>query len=889
MAGISKPDVGEIEKGLRLFAPEGSWHELRGLGVPNGHRPLTATGWFSSIPLMAKEAARLDRLGGNIYFTLNPTIEDISARAENKTVAAESKKCTNDTQIVALEWLFIDIDAAKTIKDVAATDEQHEAALARAGQIRAWLMQEWNWPAPVVMDSGNGAYLLFRIGLENNAANTDLIAQVLKALAAKFDDDKATIDTGVFNASRIARVPGTLNRKGDNTATRPHRRSRVVECPEEFETVSREQLEQIVGESQDQDSTQNRDSHNSSAGMASASPQLEAVLKALQEQHGITAKGPELCKDGKKYVLSACPFNPAHQGGTSVAIIEYTNGTKQYSCLHEPDCKGRRKWGDVLGKLGLRQSTSESAGGGKGKANGSAEHDSWPVPEPLGGELPPVPAFDLRLLPDALRALVRDTSERMQVPLDFPAIASVLCLAGAAGRRAFIQPKAEDSGWIVVPNLWGALIGLPGIMMKSPTINTMTKPLTSIEKLWRSLFETEMGEYEHEKEMAELRLTAWKQQFVAAEKNPKKASPIRPDVSIAKPVLKRLIVHDASPEKLHEILCENPAGVLMIRDELAGWLARLDEEGHGGERQFFLTLWNGDTPYSVDRIGRGSLYGEACCMSLLGGIQPSRLRNYLADALYDGPQNDGLFQRLQLMVYPDPIREWVYTDRLPKHDAIAQAGRLYQRLVDLDVEQPRLYKFGPLAQELFVDWLTKLEQKLRNAELHPALVCHLSKYRSLMPSLALLFQLADDDPDKAPQGFEGFEGFEGGGGYPLPNNETYLASLEHAKQAAAFCEYLEAHARRVYTMIISPERAGAAEIGRHLTAGWKRVEGTFTVRDVYQNDWSRLDSPARVRPALEILKDAGWVRQIESERPTGPGRPSEIYTINPRLQRQEEA
>jgi len=322
----------------------------------------------------------------------------------------------------------------------------------------------------------------------------------------------------------------------------------------------------------------------------------------------------------------------------------------------------------------------------------------------------------------------------------------------------------------------------------------------------------------------------------------------------------------------------------MIRDELAGWLARLDEDGHGSERQFFLTLWNGDTPYSVDRIGRGSLYGEACCMSLLGGIQPSRLRKYLADALYDGPQNDGLFQRLQLMVYPDPIKEWVYTDRLPQREAIAKAGRLYQRLVDLDVEQPRLYKFDPLAQELFVDWLTRLEKKLRNAELHPALLCHLSKYRSLMPSLALLFQLADDDPDKAS---EGFDGFGGGGGCPLPNNETYLVSLEHAKQAAAFCEYLEAHAQRVYSMVISPERAAAAELGRHLAAGWKRTEGTFTVRDVYRNDWSRLDTPERVRTALEILKDAGWVRQIESERPTG--RPSEVYAINPRLLRQEEA
>jgi hypothetical protein len=52
-------------------------------------------------------------------------------------------------------------------------------------------MLERSWPAPVVVDSGNGAYLLFPIALENNFANTRLIERVLKALAAKFDDDKA--------------------------------------------------------------------------------------------------------------------------------------------------------------------------------------------------------------------------------------------------------------------------------------------------------------------------------------------------------------------------------------------------------------------------------------------------------------------------------------------------------------------------------------------------------------------------------------------------------------------------------------------------------------------------------------------------------------------------
>ena len=52
---------------------------------------------------------------------------------------------------------------------------------------------------------------------------------------------------------------------------------------------------------------------------------------------------------------------------------------------------------------------------------------------------------------------------------------------------------------------------------------------------------------------------------------------------------------DATTEKLHEILNENPAGVFVVRDELTGWLGELDKPGREGERAFYLQAWNGDS------------------------------------------------------------------------------------------------------------------------------------------------------------------------------------------------------------------------------------------------------------------------------------------------------
>src|SRR5260370_954937 len=170
--------------------------------------------------------------------------------------------------------------------------------------------------------------------------------------------------------------------------------------------------------------------------------------------------------------------------------------------------------------------------------------DDWPEPEPLGGELPAVQACDIELLPDSLRPLVEDTAERMQVPLDYPAVSAVLCLAGVTNRRATIQPKVADTSWIVLPNLWGGIIAPPGLM-KSPVISAMTQPLAQIEALWRAEHKSAISDFQQQQEEAELRKAAWRAPLKAGQK-PRRGNPGRPDGSIAEPVFGRLLTQDCT-------------------------------------------------------------------------------------------------------------------------------------------------------------------------------------------------------------------------------------------------------------------------------------------------------------------------------------------------------
>ena len=148
-------------------------------------------------------------------------------------------------------------------------------------------------------------------------------------------------------------------------------------------------------------------------------------------------------------------------------------------------------------------------------------------------------------------------------------------------------------------------------------------------------------------------------------------------------------------------------------------------------------------------------------------------------------------------MWPDTDSEWKYVDRAPD-PAIEATGRRESSASwwSWIAESPLRFRFDPDAQELFIEWLTDLEAKVRGDELHPALVSHLSKYRSLMPALALLFELAD----RAAAGVE------------ITNGPDLLVSLEHAKQAAAFCDYLESHACRIYSCVTTPQMRAAQEL-----------------------------------------------------------------------------
>ena len=483
-------------------------------------------------------------------------------------------------------------------------------------------------------------------------------------------------------------------------------------------------------------------------------------------------------------------------------------------------------------------------------------------PAPLPDH-PAVAPFEHDLLPDTLAPWVRDIAERLQCPPDFVAVAAMVALAVVVGRKVAIRPKRHDT-WAVIANLWALVIGRPGIM-KTPAIEATFGPLDRLMARALEEHDQAMQRFEADKMAAKLRAEAREKKARERLKNNHDANlgDLLTPSTIESPTLRRYRTNDTSTASLGELLRQNPNGMLVYRDELVSLLKGLDKEDQAEGRGFYLTGWNGDSPYTLDRIGRGLyLHIPALCISLLGGTQPGRLAEYTGQAIRGGAADDGLIQRFGLMVWPDPVATWRNVDRPPDHTAERVAYAVFDRLDRLDpasigAQQDRnldghpiglpYLRFSAEALSHFQEWHEALEKRLRSGELHPALESHFSKYRKLVPALALLIHLADD------------------GRGEIGEDATL--------KALAWAEYLETHAHRVYGAVTQVEVAAAKAILRRIERG--DLQAPFTTRDVWRPGWAGLSDRALVVRALELLADYGHLT-VEVDRETG-GRPATRY------------
>lgn len=336
---VPSPNVNEIRRALESLVATGDVVELRALDVPDrpgGDYTATHAGFYSDVEALAIEAEKLSKAGASgVYVTLNPVLPELLARAENrvrKIKGKGDKVCTNDKHVKARRWLGVDVDP-KRPADISATREEVQAARRRAEEIRAFLTDR-GWPEPIEALGGNSIHLLYRVDLP--AEDDGLVARVLQALAERFTDEALDVDTKVSNPSRIWKLYGTVARKGDHTAERPHRVAKLLTLPDAVRVVSREHLEGLAPPIESP----------AKSRAASSSPPSDWLASWLAAK-GVKHAEPQAWNGGRRFLLEACPFCGSTDRGAIVG--EMPNGAKFFKCQHT-SCAGK-KWQDLRAKL----------------------------------------------------------------------------------------------------------------------------------------------------------------------------------------------------------------------------------------------------------------------------------------------------------------------------------------------------------------------------------------------------------------------------------------------------------------------------------------------------------------------------------------------------------
>jgi Protein of unknown function (DUF3987) len=309
----------------------------------------------------------------------------------------------------------------------------------------------------------------------------------------------------------------------------------------------------------------------------------------------------------------------------------------------------------------------------------------------------------------------------------------------------------------------------------------------------------------------------------------------------AKPHCRRKIIKNATVEATAQLLSENPDGLLYHCDELASLFGGMDayKARRGADRPFWLEAKEGK-PYSVDRKTSDTLVVENCAVSILGGIQPDKIRPLVPDLA-----TDGMLQRflpIFLKRHGDGVDE--YPDK--------ELDKIISELaiVITNAETRGRFRFAPDAAVELDRLLAFKNQQLARSDAAPKLKEWLNKMPNEFGRIALVFHFIQWAALPADQ-----RGF-------APPETIPLATAQMARRYLT--EFVYSHAWEFYGRMLGRSAGDdhAAWIAEFiLTRGLPKI----TRRDVQRN-YSALksaDKHGQLTAAMQVLELQGWVKPIK--------------------------
>lgn len=445
---------------------------------------------------------------------------------------------------------------------------------------------------------------------------------------------------------------------------------------------------------------------------------------------------------------------------------------------------------------------------------------------PLIGSVQP---FPLDALPGCLVPMVTEGAKANYCPPEFIAIPALATLGLAIGNSRTLKIK---EGWTFKSNLYAAVVAPPG-SAKSPAQALAIAPLKELQKKKALEYQAAMEEYA--KDMAE-----WELKCELAKKEGK-VKPAKPEP----PVMEELYTTDITTEALAQTLERNYRGMIIVFDELTGWVNGLNQYkgGKGTDREYYLSFWNG-VPTKVNRTKREPLFLSDPFLSVVGAMPPAVL-NQLVDE--KGRGEDGFIHRI-LFSYPDPVPQQWTEETVSEH-----ARNLYDKtffaLRELKPNpdgSPQVITLADEAYSLWIDCYNQIQTERDALDFPENLQGVWAKMPSQAARLSLIIHCCR-----------------------LVTKETSSEKVDHKSMAMAWLltDYFRSHARRVYQQLREdPEDRKIRQVLEWIK---KYAPGGVTTRELIAARKFRTSDEARTMLETMRKRELGYFIE-ESGATRGP-------------------
>ncbi|MCL2305329.1 MAG: DUF3987 domain-containing protein [Planctomycetaceae bacterium] len=352
--------------------------------------------------------------------------------------------------------------------------------------------------------------------------------------------------------------------------------------------------------------------------------------------------------------------------------------------------------------------------------------------------------FPVDLLPESIGRLCRESAKAKNIEPVYVGINAIAAVASVVGSAYKIELKPRD--WYEPAILWTCLVAESG-SGKSPGLDSATLPLRTLQSEADRDYDTKSDIYATEKGQYDLDYDDWKR---ARKRNPMTLPPVLPFA----PKMETFLVDDATLEAIAEVLESNPFGILLVKDELAGWLKSFDCYRSGGGAKD-LPAWlsiHGGRMFRINRkTGKKMIHSNNPAVSVCGGVQPLVLQRIVNEN--EDFFDSGLTARILFAMPPDKPSYW--TEAETSDEALMNYERIFRTLYRWrsaenapSPENPLIVRLSPEAKDLFTQFFNvNVDERM---VLDSDMKAFWAKFASYAARLALVFHVVQRIEDGAP-------------------------------------------------------------------------------------------------------------------------------------------